>query len=219
MRKPKEDCDGFTMLICAMLRALLVESYIVTVAADPADPSRWSHVFVMAKLPDGTSIPLDCSHGAFPGWMVPAEHIFRWQAWHLNGRPADDVRMPRFSGLHGYTRPGAKMNRRGMGDDVTLSFPEVSNTPPAPAPGFNWDATIAGLLNSGVGIAKSVLTPPTYQQTYNPATGQSSTTIYGTSAVGSAASPLGLGISPNVLLVGGLLVGGLLLFSMAKGGR
>ena len=232
MRKPKEDCDGFTMLICAMLRALLVESYIVTVAADPADPSRWSHVFVLAKLPDGTSVPLDCSHGAFPGWMVPAEHIFRWQAWQLNGRPADDVKMPRFSGLHGYARPGSKMNRRGVGDvacpdgtsQPTLtdclnagSFP--ATTPTAPAPSYNWDATIAGLLSSGVGIAKSVLTPPTYQQTYNPATGQSSTTIYGTSAVGSAASPLGLGISPNVLLVGGGLLVALLLFSSMKGGR
>lgn len=221
MRKPKEDCDGFTMLICAMLRALLVESYIVTVAADPADPSRWSHVFAMAKLPDGTLVPLDGSHGAFPGWMVPAEHIFRWQAWQLNGRPADDVRMPRFTGLHGYAKPGSKMMRRGVGDSSTLSFPYVDPgiAPPAAAPGFNWDQTIANLLNSGVGIAKSVLTPPTYQQTTNPQTGQTSTTIYGTSAVGSAASPLGLGISPNVLMVGGLVLVGLLVFSSMKGGR
>jgi len=249
MRKPKEDCDGFTMLICAMLRALLVESYIVTVAADPKDPSRWSHVFAMAKLPDGTFVPLDCSHGGFPGWMVPAEHIFRWQAWQLNGRPADDVKMPRFSGLHGYTRPGSKIKRRGMGDCLNsqvnmgmcpdgsaytgtldtggaaptqpLAFPYVT-TPapaPAPAPGYNWDATIAGLLGQGVGIAKSVLAPPTYQSTYNPATGQTSTTIYGTSAVGSAALPLGLGMSPNVLLIGGALLVGLLIFSSMKGGR
>ena len=230
-RKPKEDCDGFTMLICAMLRALLVECYIVTVAADPADPSRWSHVFALAKLDDGTYMPLDGSHGAFPGWMVPAEHMFRWQAWGMNGRPADDVKVPRFRGLHGYSR-------RGMGDCVNFQVGPDGNCPdgspytgmldsggaapvkPAPTtPGFNWDATIASILGQGVGIAKSVLTPPTYQSTYNPATGQTSTTIRGTQAVGSAASPLGLGLSSNTLLIGGVVLVGLLVFSSMKGGR
>jgi hypothetical protein len=88
-------------------------------------------------------------------------------------------------------------------------------------PGFNWDATIASLLNQGVGIAKGVLTPPTYQSTYNPATGQTSTTIRGgPSAVGQAASPFGLGISTNTLLIGGAVVVGLLFFSsMSKGRR
>lgn len=239
-RKPKEDCDGFTMLICAMLRALLVECYIVTVAADPSDPSRWSHVFALAKLDDGSYMAVDGSHGAFPGWMVPAEHVFRWQAWGLNGREANDVKMPRFRGLHGYARRGSRMGLRGLGDCVNFQVGPDGNCPdgspytgvldsggtaPTTTPkpttsAFNWDATIAGLLNSGVGIAKSVLTPPTYQSSYNPATGQTTTTIRGANAVGSAAMPLGLGLSSNTLLIGGVVVVGILIaVSMSKGGR
>ena len=160
MRKPKEDCDGFTMLICSLLRVLGVECYIVTVAADPSDPSRWSHVFALAKLEDGTYMPLDGSHGAFPGWMVPAEHIFRWQAWGMNGRAADDVKMPRFQGLHGYARRGSKM-RRGMGDCLNAQV-NMGVCPDG--------STYTGILDSG-GAApapSSTIAPLTFPYVTNP---------------------------------------------------
>lgn len=132
MAQPKEDCDGFTMLICALLRTLGIESVIVTVAADPADPERWSHVFPIAILPSGTLCPLDASHGTWPGWMVPREHIFRWQAWTLDAKPVDVPIPPkRGAGLHGYVRRGRRMPRRGVsglgqctddvGDPITCS--------------------------------------------------------------------------------------------------
>lgn len=111
--QPTEDCDGFTMLLCAILKCLGIKTHIVTIAADPADPHRWSHVFPMAQI-GSTSLPLDCSRGQYPGWMVPAEHIFRWQAWSLDGN-AVDLHPSRFKGLHGYARPGTRM--KGMGDD------------------------------------------------------------------------------------------------------
>ena len=57
MQKPEEDCDGFTMLVCALLRCMGVPFVIVTIAASPDDPSRWSHVFPMALTPQ--PIPLD----------------------------------------------------------------------------------------------------------------------------------------------------------------
>jgi len=159
-RKPKEDCDGFTMSICSLLRVLGVECYIVTVAADPSDPSRWSHVFALAKLEDGTYMPLDGSHGAFPGWMVPAEHIFRWQAWGMNGRAADDVKMPRFQGLHGYARRGSKM-RRGMGDCLNAQV-NMGVCPDG--------STYTGILDSG-GAApapSSTIAPLTFPYVTNP---------------------------------------------------
>jgi hypothetical protein len=224
-RKPKEDCDGFTMLICAMLRALLVESYIVTVAADPADPSRWSHVFAMAKLPDGTLVPLDGSHGGYPGWMVPAEHIFRWQAWQLNGRPADDVRMPRFTGLHGYAKRGSRMGRRGVGD-LTTTFPEVTGDTSTGTPssgGTDWNSFIQNMISQGVSISKAVLTPPAYQQvSKDPVTGALvSTTIRNQpTAAGAMTSLSAGGISPNTLIIGGAILLGVVVFaSMSKGGR
>lgn len=117
--KPKEDCDGFTMLVCCLLKILGIPSVIVTVAADPDDPGRWSHVFPMATLPTG-NVPLDASHGKFPGWMVPRDHVFRWQAWDLNGQPVNAA-PPAQNTLHGYMPTGARMprarRRRGVGDD------------------------------------------------------------------------------------------------------
>jgi hypothetical protein len=115
MAQPKEDCDGFTMLLCALLASVGVRTVIVTIAADPSDPSRWSHVFPMAAMPSGSMVPLDASHGTHPGWMVPRNHIFRWQAWDLYGQPVD-VAIPRAgAGLHGYVPRGRRMRPRGMG--------------------------------------------------------------------------------------------------------
>ncbi len=100
MDKPSEDCDGFSMLTAALLAILNVPVVIATVAVDPSDTSRWSHVFVCAIV-NGRVMPLDTSHGTAPGWMVPKSRISRWQTWTLDGRPAD-VPIPTYHGLHGY---------------------------------------------------------------------------------------------------------------------
>lgn len=88
MKHPREDCDGFTMVVSALLAQLGVNVVIATVAANASEPWRWSHVFPCAVFPSGV-IPLDASHGWAPGWMVPAPRIYRWQAYDLNGRPVD----------------------------------------------------------------------------------------------------------------------------------
>lgn len=105
MQNPSEDCDGFTMAAAAMLQALGVPQCIVTVACDPREPERWSHVFGMIQLPNGEWLPLDCSHGQVPGWMVPQSRISKWQTWDLNGNPID-VAMPARSHLRGYVGLG-----------------------------------------------------------------------------------------------------------------
>lgn len=107
MDSPAEDCDGFTMLVCALLSLLRVKWVIVTVAVDPSDRTRWSHVFPMAIVND-KPLPLDASHGKGPGWMVPSDRIFRWQAWDETGT-AVDVGPP--AKLGNYVHRG-----RGFGD-------------------------------------------------------------------------------------------------------
>lgn len=118
----KEDCDGFTMLVCCLLQILGIPSVIVTVAADPSDPERWSHVFAMAQV-NGVYFPMDCSHGKRPGWMVPREHITRWQAWDLKGNPVQAFPSQSVNSLHGYVPRGRPMRRRrgmrGLGQDAT----------------------------------------------------------------------------------------------------
>ncbi len=82
MPEPKGDCDDFAMLCAALLRAVGIASCFVTVAADQTDPERYSHVYVLALLPGG-ALPLDPSHGPYPGWEVRA--IGKKRAWPIEG--------------------------------------------------------------------------------------------------------------------------------------
>lgn len=167
------DCDDFTMLCCALLKALGVPFVIITICADPSDSTRWSHVFPMALCPN--AIPLDASHGSGPGWMVPAEHTFRWQSWDENGDRANVTRPG--SNLHGWVR-----SDHGLGQDVLSSYidstaapgvdlsggfsydpnagsypatlPPPVQTPAASSPGFNWTSFLNNLTGQAAGVAK-----------------------------------------------------------------
>lgn len=62
------DCDDWSMYTAALLKALGYEYRFVTLAADAADPSRYSHVYVCAVRPDGVKVAMDTSHGPYLGW-------------------------------------------------------------------------------------------------------------------------------------------------------
>lgn len=79
--EPAGDCDDFTMLVCALLRRLGVDCEIVTVAADPEHPDRWSHVYAYALLHPDRRLALDASHGDRPGWEAP--QVYRRAVWTL----------------------------------------------------------------------------------------------------------------------------------------
>lgn len=169
----KGDCDDFTMLCCALLKALGVPFVIVTIAADPSDPSRWSHVFCMALCPN--AIPVDASHGSGPGWMVPAEHTFRWQCWDEQGS-AVKVQRPG-SQLHGWVRSGlgqdllddfitdnpvddgsVQLTGPGVTSSPTFQVTPVGSTTPLPngsiGTGFNWTSFLNNLTGQAAGVAK-----------------------------------------------------------------
>jgi hypothetical protein len=239
MKNPAEDCDGFTMLIASMCAILGVPVVIATVAASPQDPARWSHVFPCALLPGDQVMPLDASHGVGPGWMVPKEHIFRWQAYGLDGRPVDVEPMP-FQGLHNYARRG------GLGDygdcpdgyylsanagtclpngtpDVPGSTPVVSGAPavaslPSTSSGADWTAFLQSIAKQGLNIVSSVVTPPAYQSTARDANGNLISTTVRNTATGSAAATLAaqtLGNS-SILWIGGGLLALVLVTTMVK---
>lgn len=77
------DCAIQTPLACSLLEASGVPCRMVPVAADPSDPSRFTHVFSAAVLEDGSLYPLDTSHGPAPGWETPTE--FRRAVWPVFG--------------------------------------------------------------------------------------------------------------------------------------
>jgi hypothetical protein len=78
-----EDCDGFAMYTAALLQAHGIRSSFVTVAADPEQPDRFSHVYVVAYTSDGERIAMDTSHGPYPGWEVG--RYSRIEEWPVDG--------------------------------------------------------------------------------------------------------------------------------------
>lgn len=93
MPQPQGDCDDFSQLTCAMLLRAGVKCHLATVAADPEDPSRWSHVYAVMEKKDGSQVPFDASHGTEVGWEAP--RYFKRRVWPimsldaqvLEGRP------------------------------------------------------------------------------------------------------------------------------------
>jgi hypothetical protein len=114
-RQMEGDCDDFTMMACAMLGCLAIPFEILTVAASPQDPSRFSHVYARAVMPDGSRIPMDVSHGKYPGWEVPRARQFRVQVWDSEGNAISDDARSRWDGLHGYVDAPPMAAFRGFG--------------------------------------------------------------------------------------------------------
>ncbi len=81
------DCDDFAQLVCAMLLCAQIPCSLVTIAADPDTPWRFSHVYAVAYLEDGSRLPVDTAaaaqgRGKPVGWEAP--FAFRRQEWPVS---------------------------------------------------------------------------------------------------------------------------------------
>lgn len=210
-KKPAGDCAVYTSLVCALLKANGIPFEIVTVACEPSQPSIFTHVYARAVLSaDGTRLPLDASHGKYPGWEVPRAHALRKQVWNEDGRPVADQAC--WQGLHGYTR-------RGMG---ACGFDPQSGeqwcSPDTGAGGGGWTALIQSLANQWTQIGGRVIAP---QTSYQRGTGgqvllttPGSAPIFGSELLASTT-----GGGSALLWVGGGLVALLVVASIFKGKR
>ena len=81
MPAPMGDCDDFSMLAAAMLRAARIPAYLVTIAADRSRPEEYSHIYVVAAGASGHTA-VDASHGPRPAWAAPAQGKTR--AWDID---------------------------------------------------------------------------------------------------------------------------------------
>ncbi len=238
MNKLEGDCAIYTMMLCAMLSALGLRWEICTAAVDARQPDIFGHVWPRAVLPEGRE-PLDASHGKYPGWQVPSHDIHRLKVWNESGQEIGN-QAQRFDGLHAY-----RAQRRGFGDDTTGdggdggvlvgpvgSAPVYSSMPGtytdpsgatwanpvatvAPATNSaNWGVFANNLLKSGFTLAEINAIQPGTVVSANGAILRQATGL--PVPVGNPITSA-LGGSSSVLMIGGLLVGGLLLMSMAKG--
>jgi len=82
---PHGDCDCFCMYGAAHLIILGVPVAFCTVAADGSDPQTFTHVYLVAYRA-GERIPLDLSHGPYPGWETGK--LYRKQEWPVSSGSA-----------------------------------------------------------------------------------------------------------------------------------
>ena len=81
MPQPMGDCDDFSMLVASLMLAAKVPVWFVTVAVDPSEPFKWSHVYCMVNINE-VMTPLDASHGKNVGWETQRE-VYRRQEWYV----------------------------------------------------------------------------------------------------------------------------------------
>lgn len=79
MPEPIGDCPQFSMLACAMLRALCINSCYVTIKAEERAPELWSHIYNTVEVAPGTWMPFDSSNGPEPG--AEFARPFKKQVW------------------------------------------------------------------------------------------------------------------------------------------
>lgn len=190
MRRPAEDCDGFTSLACAMLLCAGIPCEIVTIKAEHDRPEEWSHVYAVAYPDDADPVTMDCSMGAkrgLPfGWEAP--EYFERRGWGV-------MRPPRSPGLH------------GLGDtvcDIFGCYPGADSAPVPIAgpvstgPSLDWN----GIIQSSFKLASQIaLKPGQYVQT---AQGVMSNQVPG--AIPGQYPGVGVnvgGLSSGTLLLGG----------------
>lgn len=215
MKRPEGDCAIFAMLVCSMLRCQQIPYELVTVAANPKEPGVYSHVHCRAVLPEGR-LPLDASHGLYPGWEVPSVDVFRKQVWNEDGQPIAD-RSTKFAGLHSYSRPRRVGLYGGMGACGVDPSSGESWCSPDVAGGGGWDTFAQDLAKQFTTIFGRKIAPTTISETINPKTGQrqyietpgQSTSLLSPQVSATLSSPW---------IIGGIAVGALLLISM-KGKR
>ena len=164
--RPAGDCAVYTPLMCAALGTLGIHYEFVTLACDPREPDLYTHVYARAILPDGSRIPLDGSHGKYPGWEVPREHQIRKQVWDEAGEPVADAAPRPYVPLGQYRHVRRVMPRRlvslrpkGLGQvelgdsTTTLSYPGI------PTDGSVTTLGYPGMPADGSGGGYAIATP------------------------------------------------------------
>jgi hypothetical protein len=244
MRSMEGDCAIYTMMVCAMLEALGLTWQICTGAVDRNQPDIFSHVWARVVLPGGPEA-LDASHGLYPGWQVPARDIYRLKVWDSGGlevaqqgrftglhayrrRGMGAVVCDEESGVcadNGVTSTSETTDLSSYCSLYPSACSGVTNSgaitqTPASyvAPSSNsaqWATFASNLLKSGLTLAEINSIQPGTVVSANGAILRQSTG-YSVPVGSSTALATSLGISSGTLMIGGLALAALFLFTKGK---
>ena len=86
------DCDDISMLLGAFLIALGYPARLITLAANTAQPSEFSHVYIEAEVPPGSTnwVPMDAARVDSQFGVAPPNY-FRKRAWSLTDNSYQDL--------------------------------------------------------------------------------------------------------------------------------
>lgn len=115
------DCDDYVVTQGALLGALGYPTRIVTIAADPHEPQRLSHVY-LEVLVQGHWLAMDpTQENAIPGWAPPK--FFRKKVW---GQMIKSRRLrPVMNGLGTYNGLGLSVNWSEVAETIAAFAPEI----------------------------------------------------------------------------------------------
>jgi hypothetical protein len=189
----------------AMLTAIGVPVGLVTIAADPAAPEVYSHVYLIAHAPSG-DIAVDASNGLRSNWYAPAAG--KAKIW--------EVPLLRRSSLKGLSDGDGYYDESGAWVDTSTSTPPfiptygpATPTTTAPASSPLNSLNLNSMLNQWTQIAGRVIAPTTTVQ--RGANGQLSIETPAGSPVSSSLMTSTAGSS--WLLIAIAAVAGILLFA------
>lgn len=208
------DCDCISVLICSLLESIGLRCRLMTVAADPRDPEQFSHVYPEV-LVAGKWVAVDAArrHPAFA--RSPARY-FRKRVWSVDSGEWRDLamnglgimppinvtaaahhatRLPQFYAAPAPRRSYFRRRLRGLGQD----WGEIGQ------------AIQAGTAGAANIIAAARATPYNlYPTTYVPSSGAGAGPQIRFNQPPPVAGNI-LGFTPNELLVGLLLIGGVVI--------
>jgi transglutaminase-like putative cysteine protease len=197
------DCDDISMLMAALLIAIGYPARLITLAANPASPDDFSHVYVEGEVPPGSGgwIPMDAARSDAAFGVAPPTYS-RKRAWSLTDDSYQDLgrSQPRRA-LSGYPRFAAYRGPVLLGDDASDALIAQSV---AELPAIMY-------ASQGVPVSSSNVSPyGTYTTGYTPGAGvpPAGYQIPQVSASLSSSSMLPL-----------LLIGGAVLAVMMMGGK
>jgi Transglutaminase-like superfamily len=198
------DCDDISMLMAALLIADGYPARLITLAANPASPNDFSHVYVEAEVPPGSNawVPMDAARADAEFGVAPPTYS-RKRAWSLTEDSFQDLgRSMSRRALSGYPRFGVYRGSVFLGDDNSDALLAQSI---AELPTIMYAA-------QGVPVSSSAASPyGTYSTGYTPGAGIPSAG-YQLAASANLASP-----SSSMMPL--LLIGGAVLVAMMMGGK
>ncbi len=241
MPEPKGDCPHYSMLTASLCRVCGIPSAYKTIAADPADPKRYSHVYVVAQIAPGEFYPLDTSNAPAPGEEYARPLKARVWPNHQDTSKEGMIRTRRtYALIHRSTGRLADLyDDIGAGDASQISSPggvpwsDPGITYPVPGatePGTDWTKLITVFANDASKIAAPLIATNLRQQPYyiqgaggaqvlyDPNTGQVATAkTTGTTDLSAIGRGLTSAIPATYLAIAAaVLIGGVVLFASRR---